>query len=305
MLTVEEQIRLIADAAMDALDLDTAAGRRATPHETVLDNRPGADTRSPVQFPEEVVTMIDVKTTGPAEPGPKRPMRVVVAGILAAAAAVVAIAFVVIRDPDHVAPSPAVAPTTVAPTTVAPRTETGSFSGDDGVPLTFTVPDGWAVFQGWLVQKEEVCCPRYAPGPAVAFMEVTNIYAAGCLVGPPVGPTVDDLVSALANVPGLNATAAVDVTVDGYAGKQIEFTVLYYKEGECRGNPNPYALWYAPGDAAPGFEEAIRFDPNTINIHNKLWILDVGGTRVVIHAFSYGSMDRAALDEVLSSIQIG
>ena len=133
---------------------------------------------------------------------------------------------------------------------------------------------------------------------------MTNIYAKGCLVQPPVGPTVDDLVSALANVPGLNATAAVDVTVDGYAGKQIEFTVPdYYNEHECGGNP--YALWYGPGDAAPGFKEAIdsTFDPNFF-VHNKLWILDVGGTRVVIHAYSYrpGVDD---VDEILSSIQIG
>ncbi len=100
MLTVEEQIKLIADAAMGALDLDNAAERRATPHETALDYRPVVDTSSPVQFTEDVVTMIDVKTTVPTEPRQKRPMRVVVAGVLAAAAAVVAVtvAVVVIRD---------------------------------------------------------------------------------------------------------------------------------------------------------------------------------------------------------------
>ncbi len=231
--------------------------------------------------------------------------------VMAAAAvvAVIGVAAIVINSmnsDDDVAPSPAVAPTTVAPTTVAPRTETGSFSGTDGVPVTFTVPDGWRVFQGMFVgNREDVCCPRHGPGPGVAFMEVTNIYPDGCLVGPPVGPTVDDLVSALANVPGLNATAPVDVTVDGYAGKQIDFTVLYYKKDECRVNPNPYDLWYGPGDAASGFEEALGFDANILNIHNKLWILDVVGTRVVIHAFSYGSQDQAALDEILASIQIG
>ncbi len=42
---------------------------------------------------------------------------------------------------------------------------------------------------------------------------------------PPVGPNVDDLVTAWANVPELAATAPVDITVDGYIGKQIEFTV--------------------------------------------------------------------------------
>ena len=70
------------------------------------------------------------------------------------------------------------------------------------------------------------------------FDDISNIYADGChwvLVDPPVGPTVDDLVAAWADVPELAATAAVDVTIDGYAGKQIEFTVPDYNPGECRG----------------------------------------------------------------------
>ena len=230
---------------------------------------------------------------------------VMAAAAVVAVIGVAAIAINSMNSDDDVEPAPAVQPTVAPTTTVAARTETGSFLGDVGVPVTFTVPDGWGVFQGMFVHDVEECCPRRGPGPGVAFIEVTNIYAEGCLVDPPVGPTVDDLVSALANVPGLNATAAVDVTVDGYAGKQIEFTVLFYKEGECGGDPNPYALWYAPGDAAPGFEEAIHstFDPNFF-VHNKLWILDVGGTRVVIHAYSYvpGFDD---VDEILSSIQIG
>ena len=89
------------------------------------------------------------------------------------------------------------------------------------------------------------------------FDEVANIYADGCqwvLVDPPVGPTVDDLVAAWANVPDFAATAAVDVTVDGYAGKQIEFTVPDYTTSECKGNR--FGLWHAwtSGDGdAPGY----------------------------------------------------
>ena len=82
----------------------------------------------------------------------------------------------------------------------------------------------------------------------VNFTQVTNIYADGCqwvLVDPPIGPTVDDLISAWANVPGFNATAAIDITVDGYLGKQIEFTVPDYKEDEC--TMNKYGLWQVDG----------------------------------------------------------
>src|SRR3954452_22961187 len=115
MLTVEEQIKLIADAAMDALDVDTAAERRATPGETDRDNIAGADTGSPGQFSEEVVTMLAVKTTDPTEPRQKRPMGVGGAAIRPPAAAVVAIALVVIRDADDV--TPANEPSTTVPPT--------------------------------------------------------------------------------------------------------------------------------------------------------------------------------------------
>ena len=65
---------------------------------------------------------------------------------------------------------------------------------------------------------------------------VGNIFSDPCQwveIDPPVGPTVDDLAAAFADVPALNATAPTDVTVDGYHGKQIEFTVPDYTDDEC------------------------------------------------------------------------
>ena len=44
------------------------------------------------------------------------------------------------------------------------------------------------------------------------------------------------------------------------------------------------------------------------NEHNQVWILDVDGTRLVIDACYFpdtSPQDRAALDELLASIQIG
>ena len=44
------------------------------------------------------------------------------------------------------------------------------------------------------------------------------------------------------------------------------------------------------------------------NQHNQVWILDVDGTRLVIVASYFpdtSPQDRAALDEMLASIQIG
>ena len=129
--------------------------------------------------------------------------------------------------------------------------------------------------------------------------------ANGCRVDPPVGPTVDDLVAAWANVPDFAATAAVDVTVDGYAGKQIEFTVPDYNHERMQGRSVPDRTvrpLVAPGDACSRLLGA-RPQPAL-----QQWILDVDGTRLVITAVYFPNtspQDRAALDEILASIQIG
>ncbi len=157
------------------------------------------------------------------------------------------------------------------------------------------MPAGW-VDNDWYVAK-----PLANPIFAVGFDNVANIYTDSCpsvLVDPPVGPTVDDLASAWANLPGFHATAAIDITVDGFPGKQIEFTVPDYNTQDC-----PY------GD----FKLTKSWDGGDYwaqgpNQHHQLWILDVNGTRLVITATYFpdtSPKDRAALDEILASIQFG
>ena len=120
-----------------------------------------------------------------------------------------------------------------------PAMQTVSFAVTSAnIPVTFTVPVDWTL------DEEEQTASKVTGIGAVGlhFDEIPNIYADGCQwerLDPPVGPTVDDLVTAWANLPDLAATAAVDVTVDGYAGKQIEFTVPDYNIGECKGADTP------------------------------------------------------------------
>ena len=139
---------------------------------------------------------------------------------------------------DDQTPSPAVA--TVAPTTtVAPAMQTVRFAVTGAnIPVTFTVPDDWTLDEGNHTAHQGSGIGEVG----LKFDEVANIYADGCQwvrLDPPVGPTVDDLAAAWANVPDYAATAAVDVNVDGYAGKQIEFTVPDYNIGECKGADTP------------------------------------------------------------------
>ena len=65
---------------------------------------------------------------------------------------------------------------------------------------------------------------------------VGNVYVDGCRgtpQDPPLGPTVDDLANVWGKLPGFTATTPVDITVDGYAGKRVDFTLPPYDKTEC------------------------------------------------------------------------
>ena len=185
-----------------------------------------------------------------------------------------------------------------------PGTGTGFFGGARDVPVTFALPPGWETSDGVFILKSDA---DIAFG--VAFYDVANIYADPCqwvLLDPPVGPTVDDLVSALANAPAFDATAAHDITVDGFEGKQIEFTVPDYDEDECR--DGRFGLWKEDSPFGVRNGDAPDLWAQAPGQHNRVWILDVDGTRLTILAGylpNTSAQDRADLDEILGSIRIG
>ena len=88
--------------------------------------------------------------------------------------------------------------------------------------ITITVPEAW----------ERLSVPSMvwaAPNTAtnLGFCSVLNLYVDPCaidreMLDPPPSPSVDDLVAALAALPGMETTAPTEVTVDGYAGKYVE-----------------------------------------------------------------------------------
>ena len=164
--------------------------------------------------------------------------------------------------------------------------------------VTLTVPPGWEDRGGGgFVFKSDVP-PGGFNDVGVGFWNVANVYADPCgvrLADPPVGPTVDDLASALADLPG-DATTASDIVVDGFPGKQIEFTLPdFTQDPDCVS----FYLWQEGVDG-PGWWGV---QPNQ---HNRVWILDVDGTRLVIMAWylpDTSHEDRAALEEIVNSIQ--
>ncbi len=160
--------------------------------------------------------------------------------------------------------------------------------------ITFTVPAGWEK----LVAPATIWAEP-ASDARLGFMTVDNVFIdpcepAGGLLDPPVGPTVDDLATALGSVPGLQASAPTDVTLAGFAGKRIDLSVIG-AEGPCPGADT--ALLRGTVDApAPG-----------VGDDHRLWILDVDGTRLVMTQVARAAAtaaDRTELQAIVDSIEI-
>lgn len=226
---------------------------------------------------------------------------------LAAAAVVVAaiLGFRYLSGPNvgnepEASPSPSVAPSAAAspkplPTAVGTALRPGtyfltSFPVHLSVDVpTFEAPAEW--FAGCAdggVLEQSVC---FRPTPtagvfAVGFPLVDNVVAdpcSGVLLDPPVGPTVDDLVSAISNLEGFEATAPLDVTVDGFHGKQLAVT---------RVSP-------AVPDCGSTWASGARVNVMGSGEANLVRILDVDGVRIVLT----GAYDPAASEADLTTIQ--
>ena len=61
-------------------------------------------------------------------------------------------------------------------------------------------------------------------GPPGGTSTPTPASGSGTELDPPVGPTVDDLATALVEQPEQHASSLSDVTVGGYAGKKVELS---------------------------------------------------------------------------------
>lgn len=195
--------------------------------------------------------------------------------------------------------------------------ETGTYyidpDDDPSTPLRVEyeiAADGW---QSW-IGAVKFHGKNDSKHVAVSITTVTNLVRHGCrdhsAADPPVGPTVDDLAAALADLAPFRVTSPpTDVTMHGYRGKHVELTVpdlpvertpegLEFAECEDRN----LTSWKSPWDPNVGF-----FGHTGPGYTEEFWILDVEGTRLVIVAHrSPGSPadDEAELRAILDSIQI-
>ncbi len=184
---------------------------------------------------------------------------------------------------------------------------------DPSTPLrvVYEVPAGWSMWLGAVKFGDD------DGHVAVSITTVANLVRDGCRdhswADPPVGPSVDDLASALADRAPFRVTSPPrDVTIYGYGGTYLELTVPDLPvEGEgddrrftaCEGGN--LKSWVAPIDTAePGDAYYGYTGPG---YSEEFWILDAEGTRLMIAAErSSGSPseDLAELRAILDSIRI-
>jgi hypothetical protein len=152
----------------------------------------------------------------------------------------------------------------------------GTFVAADPFPVrvTFTLPSGWDSAMGgpYLVDLRR---PYHPEGLTFSIFDL--VYADPChpglgFVDPVPGPRAADLAAVLASRPGLAATAPIDVTVDGYPGKQLTLTAPATFD-DCAIAMQGFVPWVLPmagaNDMSPGQRD-------------RVWILDVEDQRLVI-----------------------
>ena len=155
--------------------------------------------------------------------------------------------------------------------------------------ITFNVPNGWT--------KNAVPSVVWTDNSEarVAFGDVSQLNQDPCqpelgLVEPVIGPTVDDLANALAAIPGVQVRTA-DVALSGFSGTRVDVTA-----------PPEFGDCIELGGEAQ-LNTTSPFEPGV----HTFWILDVDGTRVVLHGVARTlatESQSAALQAIVDSIQI-
>lgn len=236
-----------------------------------------------------------------------------------AAAAVVVAAFLGIRflvpgeSIGGPGPTPTPTPTPIAfpqPTALAPGPYFWDVGTESPVRFTFTVPDGWTN-RNDIIRKD-----RGEPGEvALGMWIVVNTYADPCrwqtsLLDPPVGPTVEDLATALTDQVGRNASAPTEVVVGGYPATRIELSVPADLDLSTCDN-GYFRDWLQQGELHSQNPVLDGGDPTQVLFRSGqvsvVYILDVEGARVVIHTWHMPASSEANLAEleaILASVRI-
>jgi hypothetical protein len=156
----------------------------------------------------------------------------------------------------------------------------------DQLRLTMRIPDGWTF--------DHIVTPNLDQGIGLEFMTVDKATgwcdASGQPIEAQLGPTVDDVVNYLAGQKMIRISENMDVTVDGYRGKYLEYSTTLPNVGDCH-----------PGEW-PLMSHLLEEGEST-----QTWILDIDGVRLLIDAFSPKASEslKAEFQQIVDSISIG
>ena len=170
-----------------------------------------------------------------------------------------------------------------------------------------TVREGWVAVDGWALNRP--AARQDAPAVAVTFWDVKEVYGDPCAWSDTVadpGPAVEDLVSALVEVPMRNATEPVAVEIDGRSGTYLEWSVptdIAFVEDngdfpDCdltNDGHRDFRSWTGTGWSTDRYHQG----PGQVD---RLWILDVDGERLVIDAFSMPSASPEEVEELVGVV---
>ncbi|MEO8424357.1 MAG: hypothetical protein ABI595_10690 [Actinomycetota bacterium] len=179
--------------------------------------------------------------------------------------------------------------------------------GGDYPSFSVEAPAMWSSPEGHFVVKS---------GSGVLGMSVWDVgevprhpcHWRGRLYDP--GPTVDDLVKALARQPLRNSTTPTDVTLGGYRGRYLEWSVpsdmIVTGDADfeaCDVEPSnghrDFVSWLGDGYGERYQQFAGQID--------RLWVLDVDGQRLVVDAtYAPGTSeaDRDELTQIVKSLRV-
>ncbi len=199
-------------------------------------------------------------------------------------------------------PTPSVSPTVepVPEVMTGGRYLFGPFGDEPSVSIVATGPDGWFGYPSWAMDGPKPVRADAPTGIGISFFTANGLYSDPChwdVLGTggadigdvKVGPTVDDLVAALRSNTFYTSSKPTPVTIDGYAGQELElqlpddpFTRCDKEPGDSGGHAFVFS---GPGLYAQG--PANRW---------HLYILDVDGDRLMSVILSYAQTPQSDLD---------
>lgn len=191
---------------------------------------------------------------------------------------------------------------TPAPSADPGATAIGGAIVGGGDPPTYTVdaPDGWSTSDGFFVIKSV---------PGVLGLSVWNVgdvtrdpcHWHGQAFDP--GPTVDDLVAALVAQPTRHASEPTDVTLGGYQGRYLKWSVP--ADMEVTGDADFTGCDVEPSNGHRDFVSwhGALFGERYQQVAGQvdmLWVLDVDGQRLLIDATYSPDISKADRTELVN-----